>query len=79
MSKYGDYVLVTDSTCDLPQKYADEFGIEVLPMGFLMEEKSYNHYLDAREMSLKEFYSKLKSGIQSQTTQISYNKYIPRL
>ena len=76
MSKYGDYVLVTDSTCDLPQKYADEFGIEVLPMGFLMEEKSYNHYLDAREMSLKEFYSKLKSGIQSQTTQISYNKYI---
>ena len=40
MSKYGDYVLVTDSTCDLPQKYADEFGIEVLPMGFLMEEKS---------------------------------------
>lgn len=76
MSKYGDYVLVTDSTCDLPDRYAEEFGLEVLPMVFLMEEKAYNHYLDAREMSLKEFYSKLKSGVRSQTTQIGYNTYI---
>ena len=75
MSKYGDYVLVTDSTCDLPAEYAEEFGIEVLPMVFLMEEKAYNHYLDAREMSLEEFYSKLKSGIMPQTTQIGYNTY----
>lgn len=76
MSKYGDYVLMTDSTCDLPDKIAAECGLLVLPMVFLMEEKVYHHYLDAREMSLEEFYGKLKSGVQSQTTQISYSAYI---
>ena len=75
MSKYGDYVLFTDSTCDLPDDIAQEFDIKVMPMGFLMEEKAYNHYLDAREMSLDEFYSKLKSGVPSQTTQIAFNSY----
>ncbi|MBR1731565.1 MAG: DegV family protein, partial [Ruminococcus sp.] len=75
MSKYGDYVLFTDSTCDMPNDMAEDFDIKVMPMGFLMEEKAYNHFLDAREMSLDEFYSKLKSGIQSQTTQIAFNTY----
>nr|MCR5652799.1 DegV family protein [Ruminococcus sp.] len=75
MSKYGDYVLFTDSTCDLPDDIAKKYDINILPMGFLMEEKAYNHFLDAREMSLDEFYSKLKSGIQSQTTQIAFNTY----
>jgi len=75
MSKYGDYVLFTDSSCDLPNDLAEKYDIKVMPMSFLMEEKAYNHYIDAREMSLDEFYSKLKSGIQSQTTQISFDNY----
>lgn len=75
MSKYGEYVLFTDSTCDLPNDLAEDMNIKVMPMGFLMEGKAYNHYLDAREMSLDEFYKKLKSGIQSQTTQIAFNSY----
>lgn len=76
MSKYGEYVLMTDSTCDLPSELTEKLGLEVIPMVFLMEEKAYKHYLDAREMSLEEFYNKLGKGIQSQTTQISYNSYI---
>ncbi len=76
MSKYGKYVLVTDSTCDLPAKFAQEHKLEVFPLVFLMQGKAYNHYLDAREMSLEEFYTKLKSGVTSQTTQISYHSYM---
>lgn len=75
MSKYGDYVLFTDSTCDMPNDMAEKFNLNVMPMGFLMEEKAYNHYLDAREMSLETFYKKLKDGVQSQTTQIAINCY----
>lgn len=75
MIKYGDYVLLTDSTCDLPAELAENFGISVMPMVFLMNEKIYHHYLDAREMSLEEFYKKLGSGELSQTTQISYQDY----
>ncbi len=76
MSKYGDYILMTDSTCDLSAEFAKKTGLEVMPMVFLMEERVYNHYLDCREMSLEEFYDNLKNGILSQTTQISYNSYL---
>ena len=76
MSKYGEYVLITDSTCDLPAKLAEHYNLEVFPMVFLMQGKAYSHYLDAREMSLEEFYSKIKSGVLSQTTQISYHSYM---
>lgn len=76
MSKYGDYVLMTDSTCDLSSDFADKYDIEVMPMAFLMQDKVYNHYLDCREMTLEIFYNNLKKGIMSQTTQISYNSYL---
>lgn len=76
MSKYGDYVLLTDSTCDLSADFADKTGLEVLPMVFLMEDKVYNHYLDCREMSLDIFYNNIRRGVLSQTTQISYNSYL---
>lgn len=75
MIKYGDYVLLTDSTCDLPAELADEYGVDAMPMVFLMKEKVYHHYLDAREMSLPDFYAQIKEGVLSQTTQISYQDY----
>lgn len=71
-----DYVLLTDSSCDLPDYLAKEYNVEVLPMEYQMEDKIYKYYLDAREMSLDEFYSKLKSGIYATTTQINYDSYI---
>lgn len=76
MSKYGDYVLITDSTCDLTYDIAKKTNLEVMPMVFLMEDKVYNHYLDCREMSLDIFYNNIRRGIESKTTQISYNSYL---
>ncbi len=71
-----DYVFMTDSSCDLSADMVKELNIEVLPMEFSMEDKSYLHYPDARMMSLDDFYSKLKSGIDSKTTQINYNGFM---
>ncbi|MCH5304800.1 MAG: DegV family EDD domain-containing protein, partial [Ruminococcus sp.] len=76
MSKYGEYILMTDTTCDSPADFAKKCDMEVMPLGFLMEGKVYNHYLDCREMSLETFYTNLKNGVLSQTTQISYNSYL---
>jgi DegV family protein with EDD domain len=76
MVKYGDYVLITDSTCDLSADFAEKRGLEVMPMVFLMDDKVYNHYLDEREMSVKDFYNSLKKGKLPKTTQISYNSYL---
>ena len=63
------------SACDLTQELVNEIGVEVLPMEFHMEDKSYLHYPDCRMMSLSEFYSKLKDGIDSKTTQINYDSF----
>ncbi len=73
---YGLYFFMTDSSCDLSAEIAKEINVEILPMEFTMEDKSYLHYADARMMSLDDFYSKLKSGIDSKTTQINYNNFI---
>ena len=69
------YILMTDSNCDLPDSLAKELNLTVIPMEFIMEDKCYKHYLDAREMSLNDFYTKLKSGVMSKTTQINYTSY----
>ena len=70
-----NYVFLADSSCDLPYEIAQNFGIEVLPMQFEMEGKNYLHYLDEREMSLEEFYTKLKDGVRATTSQINYDSY----
>lgn len=71
-----DYVLMTDSSSDLPDALAKELDVKVIPMEYQMEGKSYRYYPDAREMRLDEFYSKLKSGIDATTTQINYDAYM---
>ena len=45
-----DYIFMTDSSCDLSAEIAKEINVEILPMEFTMEDKSYLHYADARMM-----------------------------
>ncbi len=70
-----NYVFMSDVSADLTQKQVSEIGIEIIPMEFHMEDKSILHYPDCRMMSLDEFYTKLKSGADSKTTQINYNTF----
>ena len=57
----ADYVLVTDGTADLPGELFAKLGVEVVPMEFFVNEKPYQHYADAREMSFEEFYRRVKA------------------
>lgn len=70
-----DYVFMTDASSDLTLKQVSEVNIEVLPMEFHIEDKSYLHYTDCRMMSLDEFYTKLKNGLNSKTSQINYASF----
>ncbi|MCD8025775.1 MAG: DegV family protein, partial [Clostridiales bacterium] len=71
-----DYAFITDVSSDLTPELASEAHVDVMPMEFRMDSKSYLHYLDGRMMSFEEFYSKQKSGIFAKTTQINYNSFI---
>jgi len=71
-----NYMIMTDSTSDLPVDIADHFGIQVIPMPFTMGTESYMHYLDNRELGIHEFYERLRGGIESTTAQINEITYI---
>lgn len=73
-----DYALITDATCDLPADVLEKLGVRVIPMEFQMGGTLYQHYPDAREMSLTTFYERMVSGetpSTSQINQITYMKY----
>lgn len=67
----NEYVIVSDATLDLPANVVEEYGIKVIPMGFNIDNVEYSHYPDERELSVEDFYGKLKNGSTSQTTQIT--------
>lgn len=41
-----DYVILTDSCCDLSAEMAAELGVEVLPLSLQMGDRTYRNYLD---------------------------------
>jgi DegV family protein with EDD domain len=65
------YVIVSDATLDLPSDIINEYGIKVIPMGVSIDDVQYSHYPDEREISIEEFYARLKNGAISHTTQIT--------
>lgn len=66
-----EYVIVSDATLDLSADIINEYGIRVIPMGVSIDDVHYTHYPDEREITIEEFYSKLKSGAVPLTTQIT--------
>ena len=71
-----EYVIVTDSTCDLPPQLAEELELTVLPLGFVVGEDYYHNYLDERELPIKTFYQRVLAGKSVSTSQISTNDYL---
>ena len=50
------FQIITDSSCDLPQSLADELDLRVLPLHVTIDGKTYNNYLDGREIAFKDFF-----------------------
>lgn len=66
-----DYVILTDSCCDLPAEMAAELELSILPLSFVMEGKEYFNYLDNRDIAPGEFYSRLRGGALGTTSAIN--------
>ena len=67
----NNYVIITDSACDLPDSLVKELELEVLPMAFIMDGKTYRNYPDNREMPPEEFYKKQKDGMMATTNAVN--------
>lgn len=71
----NDYVIVTDSSCDLSAEMADELGLIVLPLSFNLKGKEYRNYLDGRELPFTEFYSHIRAGEDCTTSAVNVDAF----
>jgi DegV family protein with EDD domain len=70
-----DYVIVTESTADLTVDIISKYGIKVMPMIFGFENESYLDYPDHRQLSIKEFYNRIRNEERSITGLINVKMF----
>lgn len=66
-----DYVIVSDATLDLPYSIIEEYDIRVIPMGVDINDVAYNFHPDEKDIRIDEFYTKLRAGATTHTTQVT--------
>ena len=70
-----DYVILTDSSCDLTAQMADELDLVVIPLSLVMDGQEYRNYLDGREITPKDFYARIRSGSMPTTSAINVGTF----
>lgn len=56
------FVILTDSTSNLPRPYIEKYGIVVLPLTYLVDEREYPGYGEESEEQFKQLYEQLREG-----------------
>lgn len=64
------FTIVTDSACDMPKSYYAEHDIEVVPLGFTMDNVNYEGE-SGTPIDEKDFYAKLRGGSMPTTYQVT--------
>ena len=67
----SDYIIITDSSCDLPDNLVKALELEVLPLSFIMDGRTYRNWPDNREMSPDQFYGKEREGLMATTNAVN--------
>ena len=65
MSK--QYVITSDSTCDLPQKILSDYNLTILPLSYSISGVEYS---GDNTLSIEEFYAKMRAGEMTKTSQL---------
>ena len=66
-----DFVIITDSGCDLPLEMIETLDIKVVPMALTIAGKLYRHFHDCRELSMEDFYKLIREGHIGTTSCVS--------
>ena len=70
-----DFVIMTDSCCDLTAQLAEELEVKVLPLSVLVGEETFRNYLDGREIGFREFYDRIREGAMPTTSAVSVGDF----
>ena len=70
-----DYMLMTDSCCDMTAQLAEELNLTVLPLSLEMGGTTYWNYLDGRELTFTDFYRRVRAGETATTSAINVGAF----
>ena len=70
-----DYVLVSDSTADLPVEVVEALEVRILPFSYSINDEVIYYHMNREDPDISEFYGKLKKGAMPVTSQINPNSY----
>ena len=72
----ADYVILTDSSCDLPAELADQMQLTVLPLTVDMDGKLYRNYLDGHEIGFHEFFEQVVTAKSAKTSAVTSEQFM---
>ncbi|MEY8403693.1 DegV family protein [Oscillospiraceae bacterium 44-34] len=75
----SDFVILTDSSADLGADMVRELDVQVLPLGFILDNRTYYNYPDNREMDPHVFYERLRGGDMATTNAVNVAQYTEAL
>ena len=70
-----DFIILTDSTCDMPLALRQEYGVEYVPMNYIIDGVEYKASLDWEAHAPKQYYDLMRNGKRVFTTQIHTDVY----
>ena len=70
-----DYIIMTDSCCDLSQQEVEELDLTVLPLSFTIEGKTLLNTPDHADMSPEEFFQKIAAGADCTTAAANVGQF----
>ena len=71
----SEYIIMTDSCCDLSDEMAKELELNVVPLTVHLEGKDYPNYLDGSAISNAEFYGAIRAGKVASTSAANVGQF----
>lgn len=75
----SDFVILTDSSADLPPDLVRQIDVQVLPLSFILADHTYYNYPDNRDMDPHVFYDRLRGGEMATTNAVNVAQYTEAL
>ena len=70
-----DFIIMTESTCDLPRAYAMQHGLTVIPMSYTVDLQEYKG-TEGSDLTPQVFYDKIRAGSMPKTSQVTPDEWM---
>lgn len=71
----SDYIIMTDSSCDLPAEVAEKLQIPALPLSTQIGGKTYQNYIDGSGVDIRWFYAQLREKQPATTSAVNVQDF----